>query len=214
MNGFAFLKTSATSGLARSAFVGKYPLRNVLLIGDCMRYLDCIFVNRLDGKKSKPTTQLLKDHVIDGTDLRPLLLFPEGTTSNGSGLISFHTGAFCLGIPALPVAVWYPDYVRGAMFDPHWSHGSIVTFIIGMMAQPYTRMRVHVMAPVTPQESEDSRHFAERVRKLLGDEIGIPLIDGEFKDKVRLNRIISSGLVSDNEVYEYARESLHNRKND
>ncbi|KAF4709390.1 Lysophosphatidylcholine acyltransferase 2, partial [Perkinsus olseni] len=194
------------------AFVGKFPLKKAPLIGDCMRYLDCIFVNRLVGKKSTPTTELLKAHVVSPEDLRPLLLFPEGTTSNGTALITFHTGAFCLGKTVLPVAVWYPDFVRGRMFDPHWSYGSIITFVIGMMAQPYTKMHVHVMAPVTPKQGENPQDFSERVRSLLGKEIGIPLIDGDYKDKVRLKRLVAAGLLTSNDVYDYARESLGSKK--
>ncbi|KAF4657871.1 Lysophosphatidylcholine acyltransferase 2 [Perkinsus olseni] len=194
------------------AFVGKFPLKKAPLIGDCMRYLDCIFVNRLVGKKSTPTTELLKAHVVSPEDLRPLLLFPEGTTSNGTGLITFHTGAFCLGKTVLPVAVWYPDFVRGQMFDPHWSYGSIITFVIGMMAQPYTRMHVHVMAPVTPKQGENPQDFSQRVRQLFGKEIGIPLVDVDYKDKVRLKRLVAAGLLRSSDVYGYARASLRSKK--
>lgn len=35
----------------------------------------------------------------------PLLLFPEGTTSNGSCLLRFKTGVFAGGVPVYPVTV-------------------------------------------------------------------------------------------------------------
>lgn len=37
----------------------------------------------------------------------PLLLFPEGTTSNGSCLLRFKTGVFASGVPVHPVTVTY-----------------------------------------------------------------------------------------------------------
>lgn len=37
----------------------------------------------------------------------PLLLFPEGTTSNGSCLLRFKTGVFASGVPVYPVTVKY-----------------------------------------------------------------------------------------------------------
>lgn len=194
------------------AFVGKVPLKKTPLIGDCMRHLDCIFVNRLIGKKATSTTELLEAHVTKSDNLRPLLLFPEGTTSNGLGLISFHTGAFCLGKPVLPVIIWYPNFVRGQQFDPHWSYGSIIPFILGMMAQPYTTMRVHVMAPVACRDGESPREFAERVRGLMGEKIGIPLLDGDYKDKVRLNKLVEAGILNDDEVYQYAKDSMLKRR--
>lgn len=36
---------------------------------------------------------------------RPMLLFPEGTTSNGSFLLPFKTGAFIAGLPVQPVII-------------------------------------------------------------------------------------------------------------
>jgi lysophosphatidylcholine acyltransferase/lyso-PAF acetyltransferase len=38
-------------------------------------------------------------------ELRPMLLFPEGTTSNGQMLLPFKTGAFLAGVPVLPVII-------------------------------------------------------------------------------------------------------------
>merc|ERR1712110_1089287 len=38
---------------------------------------------------------------------RPLLVFPEGTTSNGKGLLEFRKGAFVAGKPIRPVLIKY-----------------------------------------------------------------------------------------------------------
>ncbi|WIA44274.1 hypothetical protein OEZ86_007083 [Tetradesmus obliquus] len=40
-------------------------------------------------------------------ELRPMLLFPEGTTSNGRYLLPFKTGAFLAGVPVLPTIIHY-----------------------------------------------------------------------------------------------------------
>lgn len=38
---------------------------------------------------------------------RPMLLFPEGTTSSGARLLPFKTGAFLAGLPVQPVILKY-----------------------------------------------------------------------------------------------------------
>jgi len=43
----------------------------------------------------------------DGGAERPMLLFPEGTTSNGRYLLPFRTGAFLAGVPVRPVVLSY-----------------------------------------------------------------------------------------------------------
>ncbi len=40
---------------------------------------------------------------------RPLLLFPEGTTTNGRYLLPFKTGAFLAGEPVQPVVIRYGE---------------------------------------------------------------------------------------------------------
>ena len=45
-----------------------------------------------------------------------VLLFPEGTTTNGRTLISFKLGAFAPGFPIQPVVIRYP-FVH---FDVSW----------------------------------------------------------------------------------------------
>lgn len=45
---------------------------------------------------------------------RPLLLFPEGTTTNGRYLLPFKTGAFLAGQPLQPVVIRYGEVSAGA----------------------------------------------------------------------------------------------------
>lgn len=44
---------------------------------------------------------------------RPLLLFPEGTTTNGRFLLPFKTGAFLAGQPLQPVVIRYGEVGAG-----------------------------------------------------------------------------------------------------
>lgn len=40
----------------------------------------------------------------------PILIFPEGTTTNGQCLIDFKRGAFVPGVPVKPVVLKYPSH--------------------------------------------------------------------------------------------------------
>lgn len=46
-------------------------------------------------------------HAGTGPHRRPILLFPEGTTTNGNFLLRFRTGAFIAGVPVQPTIVKY-----------------------------------------------------------------------------------------------------------
>lgn len=54
-------------------------------------------------KSKKPPTA--EENWARGWRGNPLLLFPEGTTSNGSCLLRFKTGVFAGGVPVYPVTV-------------------------------------------------------------------------------------------------------------
>jgi len=54
-----------------------------------------------------------------------VLLFPEGTTTNGRFLLSFQMGAFIPGYPIQPVVVRYP-YVH---FDQSWYGSFHIEFL-------------------------------------------------------------------------------------
>jgi lysophosphatidylcholine acyltransferase / lyso-PAF acetyltransferase len=42
-----------------------------------------------------------------GPHRRPILLFPEGTTTNGRYLLRFRTGGFIAGVPVQPIILRY-----------------------------------------------------------------------------------------------------------
>eukprot|EP00917_Polyrhabdina_sp_WS-2016_P028558 GHVP01060904.1.p1 GENE.GHVP01060904.1~~GHVP01060904.1.p1 ORF type:complete len:366 (+),score=55.36 GHVP01060904.1:142-1239(+) len=89
---------SATDILAMAnqiepSFVSKEEVKKLPFIGQFARVLRCVFVSRLKGNSlAKDQIKVwLKEY---GTK-RPMMIFPEGTTSNGNGILSFaKAGAF------------------------------------------------------------------------------------------------------------------------
>ncbi|KAG5565608.1 hypothetical protein RHGRI_001498 [Rhododendron griersonianum] len=72
-----------------------------------------------------------------------LLLFPEGTTTNGRLLMSFQLGAFIPGYPIQPVVVRYP-YVH---FDQSWGNIALAKLMFRMFTQFHNFMETgHAIA--------------------------------------------------------------------
>lgn len=69
-------------------------------------------------------------HAEEGPHRRPILLFPEGTTTNGDYLLPFRTGAFIAGVPVQPTILKYGLVRAGRGSNPqcsvHVSDASIV----------------------------------------------------------------------------------------
>lgn len=68
-----------------------------------------------------------------------VILFPEGTTTNGKALISFKTGAFSPGLPVQPMVIKYPHkYV-----NPCWcDQGGPLVVLLQLMTQFVNYMEV------------------------------------------------------------------------
>ena len=60
-----------------------------------------------------------------------LILFPEGTTSNGTSLLPFRRGAFVAGVPVQPVLIKYP-FKR---FNPAWDTISAIRHLMIALTQ-------------------------------------------------------------------------------
>lgn len=75
--------------------------------------LQCLFIDRPKGKDAKLETngalEAIKErqHAIQDGRYKPLIIFPEGTTTNGNFLIRFKRGAFVSLLPVQPLVNRY-----------------------------------------------------------------------------------------------------------
>merc|ERR1712226_1434129 len=70
--------------------------------------MDTVFVDRSDGDSRHATMEAIKTHCSEWClGQRPMLIFPEGTTTNGEGILEFKKGAFVAGVPVRPVLLVY-----------------------------------------------------------------------------------------------------------
>ncbi|KAF4674022.1 Lysophosphatidylcholine acyltransferase 2 [Perkinsus chesapeaki] len=187
-------------------FVGKKALINTPVVGRVMKSMHCIFVDRLaaKGEKQQSTTEIIHNYISSAGGGTPVLLFPEGTTTNGLGLIPFRSGAFRQGIPVLPIAVTYPNYKPGETFDPHFTAIKGVPYALGLMAQPYTVMRIQILLPESRRGDEAPQQFAERVREMMAQSLDERLIPGTYQDKVAVEGAIRRGDIPTRMVNKFA----------
>ena len=99
------------------------------------------------------------------TVTRPMVVFPEGTTSNGSFLLSFKTGAFRAGHPVLPVLFQY----RAVTVHPGWESITFKNHLGKLITAPWNRVAVHTLPTYYPSEAEqhDAKLYANNVHKFM-----------------------------------------------
>lgn len=92
------------------SFLSKEAVANTFLIGWHATTRQSIYLNREDQKDRTKVLEYIKDRTMrvrEKEDIFPLLIFPEGTCSNGRTLMSFKKGAFFTGDPIKIYVVQY-----------------------------------------------------------------------------------------------------------
>ncbi|KAK4787657.1 hypothetical protein SAY86_011490 [Trapa natans] len=155
------------------SFVAKRSVANLPLVGLISKCLGCVYVQR-ESKSSdfKGVSGVVNQRVQEAhknKDAPVMMLFPEGTTTNGEYLLPFKTGAFWSKAPVLPVILRYP-YKR---FSPAWDSISGVRHVIFLLCQFTNYMEV-IHLPVyypSQQEKDDPKLYANNVRRLMASEV-------------------------------------------
>ncbi|KAL7117228.1 hypothetical protein ACP275_03G059900 [Erythranthe tilingii] len=165
------------------SFVAKRSVAKLPLVGLISKCLGCVYVQReLKASNFKGVSGVVNDRIREAhqnPSAPKMMLFPEGTTTNGDYLLPFKTGAFLAKAPVLPVILRYP-YHR---FSPAWDSISGVRHVVLLLSQFVNHIEVTRLPVYHPseQEQEDPKLYAENVRKLMSHEgnlirsdIGLP----------------------------------------
>ena len=164
------------------SFVAKRGVQNAPLVGYKSMIWQGLYVDNRSG--SQPGGNLAQKIAERGADhsLNPVLIFPEGTTTNGTSLISFRSGAFISGAPVKPVGIHYPP----GNFSPAWETVGALYHMIRLFSQFSNACEVHWLPVYYPNEAEkkDPKLYAENVRTQLSSALNIPKVDATWQDKV------------------------------
>ncbi|KAF6160409.1 hypothetical protein GIB67_019178 [Kingdonia uniflora] len=119
-----------------------------------------------------------------------LLLFPEGTTTNGKVLISFQLGAFIPGYPIQPVVVRYPH----VHFDQSWGDISLGKLMFRMFTQFHNFMEIEYLPVVVPLENqkENAIHLAERTSYAIANALNVVQTSHSYGDIMLLTKASQS----------------------
>lgn len=181
------------------SFVAKRSVARLHLIGLISKCLGCVYVQREDKPsdfKGVAGTICERLRAAANDKAAPLMmLFPEGTTTNGNYLLPFKTGAFVAGTPVQPVILKYP-YRR---FSPAWDTISGVRHVILLLCQFVNHLEVVWLPIYIPSEKEksDPRLYANNVRKLMASEGHLTQVDIGLHEKRIYHSFLNEYLASE-----------------
>ncbi|XP_071932558.1 lysophospholipid acyltransferase LPEAT2 isoform X3 [Coffea arabica] len=154
-------------------------------VGTIIRAMQVIYVNRFSHSSRKHAVNEIKRKA--SCDQFPrLLLFPEGTTTNGRAIISFQLGAFIPGYPIQPVIVRYPH----VHFDQSWGNISLAKLMFRMFTQFHNFMEVEYLPVVSPLENvkENAVQLAQRTSHAIATALNVVQTSHSYGDLMLLTK--------------------------
>ncbi|XP_011031546.1 PREDICTED: lysophospholipid acyltransferase LPEAT1 isoform X2 [Populus euphratica] len=167
------------------SFVAKRSVAKLPLVGLISKCLGCVYVQReskssdFKGVSGIVTERVKESH--ENSSAPMMMLFPEGTTTNGDFLLPFKTGAFLATAPVRPVILRYP-YQR---FSPAWDSISGVLHVFYLFCQFINHMEA-IWLPVyypSQEEKDDPKLYASNVRRLMAREGNLTMSDIGLAEK-------------------------------
>ncbi|XP_065589383.1 lysophosphatidylcholine acyltransferase 2 isoform X2 [Cyrtonyx montezumae] len=152
------------------------------VFGTILSSLQPVAVSRQDPDSRKNTVTEITSRALSRGQWPQILIFPEGTCTNRTCLITFKQGAFIPGVPVQPVLLRYPNKLDTVTWT--WQGYSLKELCIMTLCQLFTRVEVEFLPVHVPTEEErnDPILFANRVRQTMATALKVPVTDHTFED--------------------------------
>jgi 1-acyl-sn-glycerol-3-phosphate acyltransferase len=165
--------------------------KSIPLLGPGIRALQNIYVSSDGASEAGGAARAVAERAARSGEFDvPVIVFPEGTLSDGKGLLKFKTGAFAAGRPVVPLVIRYPPsrlpliprgfLFRGAFdssFSPAWGIVPMPFHLLRMLTQAYNPLELEFLPVYRPSAAErnNPQLYAQNVRLLMARALpGVP----------------------------------------
>lgn len=138
------------------SIVAKVQLEKMPLISTWMRYFDCVFIDRDNPRQSIKVLGQAEENLKKG---KSVIIFPEGTRSQGGPLGEFKSGAFKMAfktnVPIVPVVIDGSYKIMEA--NGNW-------------IKPQ-KVKLTILPPVSTEgmTKEESKIIGDQIKSLIGN---------------------------------------------
>jgi len=150
------------------SFVALEWIGEIPFVGYVAKAMQSVFVNPSKGKGiTKKIIEHAEQWEVKG--IPPIVIFPEGTTSNGKYLIEFKNGAFYPLKPIQPVLIHY----KFKYFNPCWVELNAPQYFTYLLTQWSNAVEITFLPVVRPTEEEkkDVTKYRDRLQEIMAREL-------------------------------------------
>jgi len=182
-----FFDALAVAVMGAPSVVAKAETSTIPFWGSLISYTQPVLVHRSDTNSRQNTIKQISER-SEGTGWQQVLIFPEGTCTNRSCLITFRLGAFIPGVAVQPVVLRYDNMVDTVTWT--WEGITALKVIVYTLSQFYTNISIEFLPPYKPskEEVEDPKMFAANVRAVMANSLGVNTTDCNYFDYLRIEK--------------------------
>ncbi|XP_038662674.1 lysophosphatidylcholine acyltransferase 2 isoform X1 [Scyliorhinus canicula] len=164
------------------SIVSRAENADIPLFGCLLRCSQPVLVSRTETNSRKKTVEEITKRAQSKGKWPQLMIFPEGTCTNRTCLITFKSGAFIPGVPVQPVLIRYPNRLDTVTWTWQGHNAAMLMFLT--LCQPYTNVEVEFLPVYVPSDEEkcDPLMFGNRVRSAMALALDVPITDHTFED--------------------------------
>lgn len=159
------------------SFLAKAEVRGWPVLGWLAQQAGTLFIRRGAGDAAQVNRQLAR-HLEQG---RHLLIFPEGTSTDGSGVRNFHSRLFACAIEAgcavQPVAIRYLRHGARDSIAPFVGDDELPSHLRRLLASEVAQVEIHLLPPIrdtAPGRNAVAEQAHRAIEGVLSGERPIP----------------------------------------
>ncbi|TVQ92124.1 MAG: 1-acyl-sn-glycerol-3-phosphate acyltransferase [Chromatiaceae bacterium] len=172
-NHVSWLDIPVLGAQGQLAFLSKAEIRTWPLVGWLASMSGTLFIER-GAHQAGDLAARIAARVGSGSSV---LVFPEGTTSDGQALRRFHPRLFAAaqqpGIRVQPVAVRYGSNQAPDSIAPFVGDDNLLTHLPRILRHPHLAVEVHFLPPLVPGH-RDRRTLAAQTQAAIAVALGEP----------------------------------------
>lgn len=168
--------------MTMASIVMKAESKDIPVWGTLIKYIRPVFVSRSDQDSRRKTVEEIKRRAHSGGEWPQIMIFPEGTCTNRTCLITFKPGAFIPAVPVQPVVIRYPNQLDTITWT--WQGPGAFKILWLTLCQLHNEFEIEYLPIYSPSEEEKKNPalFAHNVRHLMAKALQVPVTDYSFED--------------------------------
>ncbi|XP_049874237.1 lysophosphatidylcholine acyltransferase isoform X1 [Pectinophora gossypiella] len=205
----SFFDAIAIVVLGAPSVVAKADTARLPFIGQLINYTQPVYVWRDDPNSRQNTIKEIIERATSKEDWPQVLIFPEGTCTNRSCLITFKPGGFYPGVPVQPVTIRYPNARDTVTWT--WEGPGALKLLWLTLTQIHSSCEIEFLPVYYPSEEEkrDPKLYARNVRDVMAKALGVPVLDYTYDDCRLIARAKQLGIPAAPSVREVSELRTH-----